>query len=544
MVQIVNPYKYGSSTLGDAIRRAGNSMFGDTLTPALKREQLLASQRENTETENLMREVATSGDLDWSFIAPAMIGAGYKPGDFNDLVLGRAANMHGARDQRTQNAQIGAGKAFSSTAEAFDIGEATKRRDQDIASGDRRYGYDLASGDRRYGYDLASGDRRRGQDLDDARHRREQDLTDARQRYGYNIASGDRRYGYDLASDDRRRGQDLDDARHRYEFDNTPEEAFVNGEPVFVPRSGVFEEGVSPVLSSTERGAAAKFNEFNELYLDQFAVDPANPTPEEADKAKQYAIAQVSKSKGRTITTGPDGGVTIEEGGPAIEEGGPALGDLTNNVRSGMQKQSIAAEDFNRTADIATEYLIDPANANLFGPVGKVRQIMQSGVEVGNNIALTFGYQDADEMAEDLRQEVARNGVAQLLPEIYDPNLDAVDAVWGLLIYKGAAALAGQEGRSVSDKDVQFFREIFGGPKGLFSSQKSLAAKMDIARRMVRASQAVRDNAMANRPLGEGRDENPGSSRANPVDLTDEAEAEALPPGTWVRMGGRVGQVE
>lgn len=41
------------SPIGDSILAAAQSLYGDTLTPALKREQLLKAQRENVETQNL-----------------------------------------------------------------------------------------------------------------------------------------------------------------------------------------------------------------------------------------------------------------------------------------------------------------------------------------------------------------------------------------------------------------------------------------------------------------------------------------------------------
>jgi len=480
MPVIVNPYKSAGNPLGDAIERAAKSMYGDTLTPALKREQLYGAQRENVETDALMNAVAANGDLDWSVIAPAIVGSGYNPGQFNDLMLGRAANVYGARDQRTQNAQIGAGKPFAATAEAFDIGDATDRRGQDIASSDRRYGIDV------------------------------------------------------------------DDSRLREQFNQKPIEASIGGQSVFVPQGGAFDEGVSPLLSSGEQSPAIKFNSFYDLYNSQNSADPNNPTPEEASAAKNYAMAQVSKSAGRRITVGEDGTVSIEEGG---------IGTPTNNVRSGLQKQAIETAQFSRLADLADKYLTDPGNANLFGVVGQARQYAQGAVEAGNTLASSLGYNNPEEMTQSLRGEAYKSGVANLLPELYDPNLDAVDAVWGMLVYKGAAAMAGQEGRSISDKDVAFFRQVFGDPKSFFASQKSMKAKLDIARQITGGNQDVVRGALNGGALGGGDTINgapvqgdtqqagPGLTAETAIEITSEAEADKLPPGTWVRMNGKVGKV-
>lgn len=473
MPTIVNPYRINASPVGDAIKRIGESMFGDTLTPALKREKLYAEQRGNVETENLMRAVNNNSDLDWAQLAPAMIGAGYDPQKFNELNRGRSAALWGTRDPRTQAAQIGAGSPFSATAEAFDMGDATDRRGQDIASGDRRYGVDVGA------------------------------RTDLEKFYA------------------------------------TPVEAMVGDQPVFVPRSGAFNEGVAPVLSQSERGPASEFNDFESLYLGQMAVDPNNPSPEEMKQAKDYALAQVSKSKGRTISVGADG-VTIEEGG---------IGGLTNNVQSNLQKQTIESEQFNQLSGMAQEYLTDPANANLFGVTGRLRQLGQGAVEAANNFALTAGYQSEQDMVAALRDEAAQAGVASLLPEIYDPGLDAVDTIWGMIVYKGAAALAGQEGRSVSDKDIAMFRDIFGDPKALFSSQKSLAAKLAVADRIVNANQSVRDRAMRGDSLRGDKTAPPpatlgqGTTMENPVPVASEEEIQSLPVGTFVLFNGEVMKV-
>lgn len=456
MPVIVNPFKPARSPVGEAIANLAQTAFGDTLTPALKREQLVAAQRGNVETENLMRGVNTGGDLDWAALAPAIVGSGYKPADFNELVRGRAANMYGARDPRTQAAQVGAGSPFTATAEAFDIGQATDRRGQDIMSADRRY------------------------------------------------------------------STDVNDATERYKFDNKPLEATVGGQNVFVPQSGAFDSGVSPMIDE-KASPAAVYNAYHDLWLQNY--------PDDVEGAKKFALEQSAKRGGGMSITTPDG-TTVELGGVG------AIGKPTNNVQSSLQKQSIEAESFNRLAGIADQYLEDPSNANLFGVVGKGRQLTQGLAQAANNLAITLGAQDVGQAVNTIREEAKANGLAGLIPEIYDPNLDAVDAVWAMLVYRGAAALAGQEGRSVSDKDVAMMRHTFGDPKSLLASQQALKAKLDIARRMVGSSQAVRDNAMAGKPLGAAT----GSTPDDPIDIQSEAEADKY-IGRYVRMNGQVFEV-
>jgi len=61
MVRYVNVADY-SSPISDAISGAAKAMFGDTLSPALKREQLTKLQRENTAIEDLASIYTNQGN--------------------------------------------------------------------------------------------------------------------------------------------------------------------------------------------------------------------------------------------------------------------------------------------------------------------------------------------------------------------------------------------------------------------------------------------------------------------------------------------------
>jgi hypothetical protein len=119
MVKIISPYS-GSSMgdLGDALGQLGKSLFGDTLTPALRREQLAAKQRENVGYQ-------TAGDMfasgDDAGATAAYIRAGGNP---NNLAVGRrfiVANdpnnpLYGEAIAR---AEAGAGGNFANTPLGF-----------------------------------------------------------------------------------------------------------------------------------------------------------------------------------------------------------------------------------------------------------------------------------------------------------------------------------------------------------------------------------------------------------------------------------------
>jgi hypothetical protein len=140
MPQIINPFRPQNTPLAQAITQVGKDIYGDQLTPALKREQLIAAQRGNVETDALAQSFADpAGGVDYQ----AMIASGYKPSDAADARLMQQAEAFGARAPQTQRAQIGAGQGYDNLADAFDTKIATTRRGQDIESSDRRFNYNL-----------------------------------------------------------------------------------------------------------------------------------------------------------------------------------------------------------------------------------------------------------------------------------------------------------------------------------------------------------------------------------------------------------------
>jgi hypothetical protein len=415
MPQIINPFRPQNTPLAQAITQFGNDVYGDQLTPAIKREQLIAAQRENVETGALAQSFADpAGKLDYQ----AGILSGYKPQDMADMRRLQMADTFGARDQRTQNAQIGAGGSFNSTAEAFDTGVATERRGQDIASSDRRYGFNL------------------------------------------------------------------NDATERYKFANTPEEVFVNGQAGFLPREKVFSEGVQPILSQSELGPAAEFNQWYDFYL-------SRGMPKE--QAEPLARQQIEKSQNaRRTTVNAEGGVTIEEG---------AVGALTNPNQTAAQREQMSAAKFNAAADRAIA--LTEKDPTLFGPVGKARALAQGAMGVLDNIALMAGKENVNALKSEIASAITTEGtpMASLIPELYDPSVSEVESLWGYLVYAAASAVAGQENRSMSDVDVQNARRMVGVPHGL-DGAPGLRTKLNILKDIVNANQRIAGQALRGEPLG------------------------------------------
>ncbi len=123
MVKIISP-SLTENPLAKTISSLGNTLFGDTLTPALKREQMRKQQIENFGIEEMAMQ-AENGFADPRMAASRGILAGLSPehlGMFQSLLHSQEL---GARDPSVTNALGGIGK-YDSTAEAFDLGEQNK----------------------------------------------------------------------------------------------------------------------------------------------------------------------------------------------------------------------------------------------------------------------------------------------------------------------------------------------------------------------------------------------------------------------------------
>lgn len=200
-----------------------------------------------------------------------------------------------------------------------------------------------------------------------------------------------------------------------------------------------------------------------------------------------------------TVTLSTDG-LTDLNGQPISKPGyigtvdGGASEVIPKPVINNEASATVANQKLNSIMNMAESMTSDPT---LFGPVGYARTLGQEIGQGMQGVASLFaeGGQGASELNE-ARQQIASAGLADLVPEMYDPNLSKVDAIWGILLYQGAAALAGQNGRSVSDKDIAMMRGIMGDPKGLFSSAESMKAKLGVVRQMLSAMDGVSRNAL------------------------------------------------
>lgn len=176
----------------------------------------------------------------------------------------------------------------------------------------------------------------------------------------------------------------------------------------------------------------------------------------------------------------------------------PSSEALRPNVRGELQQAQITQDDFinvlNRAESIATR---DPT---LFGVVGQLRRAGQAASETMSNVAQIFGAKDVDgvraQALAGLKNAGVNDGVIQRFG-LFDPNIPELQAVSSLLVYKAAAALAGQSGRGVTDKDIDHVIKMVGDPMSWTSSQQDFLAKAKILRGMISDSRSL-----TNRYLG------------------------------------------
>jgi hypothetical protein len=409
MPKIINSYRgSGLGPMGEMLQSLGRSrQQSDPLGDELKRQKIYEMQRQNTETEEMMKILGLFGkpgeNIPANAAGAAMFGAGIDPSKLADYDRWRNYQQGGADSPAAVNSTLGAGGAYSSTKPAFDTTMAETQR----------------------------------------------------------------------------------------QFNMKPQPALdAQGNPVFGRQGDL--SGLQPILNNSERqGTAAgqHFGQMGELpQAERNYIGAAGP----AGTPRNYILRD-----GRSFIT-HDGQTDSQTGQPLPPGGyiGNVEGDagavgLTNAVRTDLQSKRIAYDQFNALADHADELLSDPTR---FGLTGAVRSIGQEIGQLGQNAAQLLGAGTISEAAQKVASTLSASGVdPNLVFGGYDTGLPEVDTVWGLIVYSGASALAGQENRSVSDKDIAIMREILGDPKAILSSAPALKAKIDAARRIISSRQAVVD---------------------------------------------------
>lgn len=422
MVKIINPFA-APNPISQALERAAASLGGDTLTPALKREQLMKAQRENVEAQNTAAMLAQFGQpgFDRAQLAATDYLAGGKGSNLADIEMYLAANQGGFDDPATSAAMLGAGKAASSTPIGFTRSEARQERQN-------KYNTDTASGDRRYGIDVGA-------------------QTD------------------------------------RYKFDNALEQVVTpEGHPMFVRRSEA--AGQAPVLSETEQKGTLLGQNFGDLEsLDPLQRSVLGAEPKNPPSPKNYVVGDQSfitydgVNDARTGQPLPEGGFIAGVQGSAKDAGVP-----TATQNKSLQDMTALKNFFDLIKRTRTVAESDPT---IFGATGAARSAAQGTSEGLSAAAALFGLKPEEirtRASATANQILAGANPGELdtgiLMRDFDPNLPDIQLLGNMLVYSGAEAMAGQAGRAMSDKDVEMWRGIIGDPQGWLTSQKSYLQRL------------------------------------------------------------------
>ncbi len=500
MVKIINPM-YGTDPVASAFSGIGKSLFGggDT-SDAINREQLRKLQRENVENEAFSRLVLDKGGVQGLGADPMaqalMIANGYSPNDFGRLGAIGAATGGGIEDPNTSEWLVGMGEGASSP------WNLNANRDQQQGQFDQTLAQQIAADEQ---------------------------------------ASLDRRYGVDRTT-----------GESHWQFLNTPEEVLnATGAPDFASRGDVVSGDYAPILPLSEvqgTAAAPLLADNGELAAqksrDQLGLmgfdrnanaNDAGTVKNLVTRSGNYLItdesyAQGKDAQGRPLPTPqPDdyvGAVNATSGS-----------DLTNAVQTDLQSDLIAKRKFDKLVELALPLTSDP---RLFGPVGMASSAAQNLFQTINGAAEALDAREilASTLTDKNGTMLGADVAARLIPELYDPRLSEVETLWGLLVYQGAMALAGQQGRSVSDADVLQMRNILGDPQGFFSSNLAMRTKLQIAQKVVDAYAAVTEDVLSQDGVTPGAP----TPDAAPVPVQTPEDAAKLPKGTkFVTPDGRTG---
>lgn len=108
---------------------------------------------------------------------------------------------------------------------------------------------------------------------------------------------------------------------------------------------------------------------------------------------------------------------------------------------------------------------------NSLGAVGTLRSTLQSALQQGDAFAQTLG----------INVDKARQAAAMVDPALaanFDPNLPQIDLLANVIAYQAAGVFAGQQGRDVSNRDFQIFRNMIGD-SSVLGNAKEMGARLD-----------------------------------------------------------------
>lgn len=321
-------------------------------------------------------------------------------------------------------------------------------------------------------------------------------------------------------------------AENARQFNDKPYEALgPNGQPQVMTQSSAV--GQRPILSEANvKGVRLDQNFGNVGDLPPAeqrilgAQGTGTPTPRNYVHNGVNYITNDGLTDARSGQPLPPGGHIANAQGPADAVG------LTKTVRGGLQKQNIANDKFKSLLAL-TRKTAEEGESN-FGVPGFVKGAVQDASAVADGLSRGLGYTGLQEGLASARERAIQAGVDPgILSGVFDPTLPKLHSLADLTVFAAAEALAGQSGRSVSDKDIKFFKNIAGDPREWSMSQQKYVAKVEQMGEVLDMYQGVIDKHLprGNPAAGPGA---PGAA-ASPMSPAPGMQPQAPPVVKWGR---------
>lgn len=537
MPVIVNAYKSDTS-LGDTINSLGQHLFGKEVAQGdLLRQKTHGLRRNNEAIQELQRQASTPGGVDYA--SPMARAAAYgldSPKEAFEAQRGIAANQFGAMDPRATNAAVGAGGNYASTGQGFTTSEANTmaraKYSADTAAGSAErmaanHPYSAIDPDTKMPITVSQRDairrglapvltsgqvegalRQKGFESGYAGQNPQQQKAS-----GVFVPHGETEAGFNTAQDNamERNRVTADKAANsaRLTADMTPMNVYhpTTGQPTVMARSEAIAIGARPVLGQgEEKGVLTNQNFTNlpALSTGQRQVIGANP-PQEHVLNWQLSNPDGTTSEGISH----DGGLTdartnaripsnARVWGPTSAGGANVIGAPTNTVNTHLQEKHANNRELVGMTQQA-EQLIDQ-NPFAVGATGNSQQYAQRAQIAAAQMAAFLGKgKDWQSAAANTRNELSQKygGAAmQLFPELFNPAMTQLDALYGMMTYKTAQALFGQEGRGLNIEDVKRTQEILGHPGNWTTNPAEMKARLGMVRNAAQANVTNAENVL------------------------------------------------
>lgn len=480
MPRIINSYNTGDNSLAKVIASLGNSLFGDTLTPAVNRQKLQSAQREEYGIDQLAQQMGAGGVLDANKSAEMAVLGGMKPDDLSMYQTYLAGNLFGPRDSRTTNAMAGAGK-YQQSADAFDIGENNK-----ISMND----------------------------ADNATSRSNNEATIAN---AYRMNTDDNATSVTNNTADNNRLWD--------QFLQEPKPVMgANGQPAYAPQGDLAKpgSGYSPMPTNDLQVDPIKLVQRYITQADALGI-------KEPEKQRQYALAQVSKAMKKGTTVYGDNGQPLVEIGGDVDPNG-SVGPLTNANETQVQRDILSGQQFDTLLDETAKTVA--ANPNSVGPIGNVRSAVQSARIAAQGFAQMVGAPSIDDAAAQVQAEAIAMGVKpETFNFAYDPSLSEIETLYKMLAFQGIRTIGGQSGNDASDRDFKNIMAILGDPNSWMTNAQDLTSKMKVVKKYVKSRTAANRAALNLPPLPEASP--PSATEQQPGAQPPAPGAKQAPDGNW-----------